>query len=212
MSNIIHHYKQRSLNKSPKCQNGFHLEILDRIEDLISYMKHNHGKVFYAGMLLRFPNGYVSNSHDEMRNFLDEFRKAIERKVRANGKSRINTNLKYIWKSERDLYSPNQHYHIIFACNAAAWWNLNGFLRTATEYWNKAVEMSPAHCNFGLVHSPGQDKINGTTLSRNNLAKENELFEWFSYNAKVMTSDPLLRKFDSSQGLKNFSYVNSQTL
>jgi len=193
-----------------KAREGFNDEIDQRIKNLMDYMSEKHGKVFYCRVDLRFRKTYIANKHLELTQFLTEFRKAFEREVRKKYPL-INIDLKYIWKAERDGYDAtnNHHYHIVFTCNANAFWSLNKFMILINYYWNKHNGWEgDLNANSGLVNASGQSGINGTVLRRNDSAKREELYTWLTYIAKNYSSVVGMKVFDSSEGLKNFKKGN----
>lgn len=199
---IVHKQAGDNLNCSPKCSEGFFLPILNRLKMILEYQQYKQYKTFVARLDLYFPKTIktTSNNNYVIRKFLEELSKAVTREGRKEN-PKTKTNIKYLWKAEKKMNDVNQHFHLLFTCNAEAFHSLKKLLNLSTFYWNKQFNL-PNH-NFSLVNQSGKGGINGKVLLRTE--SYTPLFTWVSYLAKVKDTSGVSKVFDSSQSIGGHS-------
>lgn len=177
-------YNGRPILANKELGYGCEIDILARIDALLSFMMQKHSKVLFIRFDVRFPR-YVNFQNDNLlfSEFMANFIKYLTRK---------DLDPEYVWVREQDS-SNNQHYHCILLLNGHKVQNYYPVLQKADALWSNLLGVP---CQ-GLVHfcdtrPDGSRQKNGLMIRRDKHAQEgleDQCFQWGSYLAKTATKD-----------------------
>ena len=166
---------------------GCRVDILARLEALLTDMTQRHCKVLFIRFDVRYPRGLLYPTDNVLfRGFMATFIKQYQRK---------NLGPAYLWVREQDS-SDNHHYHCVLLLNGNKVQHYLPILRKADELWSLALGVEQQ----GLVHFcdstvAGGKQANGLMIRRDKYAApgvEERCFQWGSYLAKTNTKDDSL--------------------
>jgi len=145
MRNITHEetYNGFTLSHTMHNSQGFYLEILQDIEELMGHMTQKHGKVFFAMFGLKYPANTAAQYPDD-NTLMSRFIGALKLHYK-----RLPCDAKCLWVRESSLATGQFHYHILILLDGNRTQSAHGLLSYATEEWRRCLEIVDAS---GLVH------------------------------------------------------------
>jgi len=186
MRNILHsdNYKGLPLNKSPKCKDGFYVEILQSLQKRMVDMVARHNQVFFVRFDLHYPENstnWYANDNELISMFCEALRLYYHRK---------GYDPKILWVRELCPQTGQVHFHFLMLFDADYFQNGNSVLEKATDLWQRCLhtEDSRGLVNWCDPHEYMQNRYSrGVKIRRGSSNFQQvfgQCFQWASYLAK----------------------------
>ena len=181
------HYIGKPILADESLGYGCDVDILARLDALLTDMTHKHCKVLFIRFDVHFPQELSYPDDNRLfRNFMAALIRYCHRKRQDPA---------YLWVREQ-VRSENQHYHCVLLLDGNRTQKCYPVLQKAQSLWSSALE---GHGN-GLVHfcdskPDGSKQQNGLMIRKDKYAAEGieeTCFRWGSYLAKINTKDTTL--------------------